>query len=85
MEEQVKYLMSTIGLTDAPVSRFHVEYVAKGGGYSMSQMSASTLSEVAEMTIEDKKHKGNIVIIHVDPIENNIQKKLALKNHPRVE
>lgn len=83
--EQMRYLMSTIGLNNTPVSMFQVEYVAQGGGYSMSKMSASTLSEVTEMALEGKKHTGNIVIMNIDPIEVGVIKELALKDHPRID
>jgi hypothetical protein len=83
--EQMRYLMSTIGLNNTPVSMFHVEYVTAGGGYSMTRMSASTLSEVTEMAVEDNKHTGPIAIMYVDPVEVGVTKELALKNHPRID
>jgi hypothetical protein len=83
-QDQMKWLISTIGLGDAPVKRFSVEYLVIGGGYSATTMSASTLSELVEMTLEHNTHKKDIVLMTLDPVEKGVKKSFHLMNHARI-
>lgn len=83
-EEQMKWLMSTIGLGEVPVKRFSVEYLVSGGGYSSTIINASTLSELIDMTIEHNTHNQEIAIIVLDRLEKGVKKQFHLLNYTRI-
>jgi hypothetical protein len=83
-QEQLKWLMTTIGLGDAPVKRFNVEYIVDGGGYSFTAMSASTLSELIDMSLDHNTHGKDIAIMVFDPIEKGVKKEFHLLNYSRI-
>lgn len=82
--DQMEWLMSTIGLGDAPVKKFSVEYIVKGGGYSFTTLSASTIPEVLDMTLDHNTHDEDIAVVCIEPVEKGVQKQFHLLNYTRI-
>lgn len=78
--EQMRWLMGSIGLEGNPVKQYDVEYISEGGGYSMSKMSASSISELVEGLVERNSHSKSIGRMCVSPIVLNEIRQLTLMN-----
>lgn len=83
--EQFKFLMNQLLEGGNPMASYTVEYITQGGGYCMTTIGTSSLSELVEMIIDTNVHKSkNVGRMLLDPIEPGVQKRLQLTNYSRL-
>lgn len=82
-DDQMKWLLNTIGLGGLPVKNYDVEYLTSCGGYAFTCIGSSTISELLDSILERNSHKGDIALIVFGPKEQGVKKPFQLMNSQR--
>lgn len=82
-DNQMTWLLNTIGLGGMPVQNYDVEYLTSCGGYAFTSVGGSTTLELLEAILERNSHKGEIALIVFGPKEQGIKKPFQLMNSQR--
>ena len=82
-DDQMTWLLNTIGIGGMPVKQYDVEYLTSCGGYAFTSIGGSNTLELLEAILERNSHTGNIALIVFGPKEKGVKKPFQLMNSQR--